>query len=176
MNLSAKFSISLLFALLSHVMFAQESLNEVIERGLSVSRAQSIQMAQALEDKPTELPRSYQQGKFITSDYRWWCSGFFPGVLWQLYADAPSNQLLRYAELYTDRVEPVKHMTDTHDLGFMLYCSFGQGFRVTGNPRYLEIIHEGTVSAMNGTRATPGMAMGRLFILISTIVWLFSLC
>lgn len=35
-------------------------------------------------------------------------------------------------------------MTNTHDLGFMLYCSFGQGYRLTRNPHYLDVIKEGT--------------------------------
>lgn len=107
-------------------MSAQETMNEVIERGLSRSREQSIVMAKSMEQDNKAFPRSYENGKLIKSDYRWWCSGFFPGMLWQLYSDNGDEQLRKYAELYTDRCEPVKKMTDTHDLGFMLYCSFGQ--------------------------------------------------
>lgn len=126
------------------VTFAQQPLSEVIEHGLSISRSQSLIMAKSLEDKTEAFPRSFQDGKLVTSDYHWWCSGFFPGVLWQLYADKPNEELRRYAELYTDRTEPVKTKTDTHDLGFMLYCSFGQGYNLTGNPHYLDVIKEGT--------------------------------
>ena len=121
-----------------------ETLSETIERGLSVARSQSMIMAKALENDTEAFPRSFENGKMVTSDYRWWCSGFFPGVLWQLYRDKPSEELRRYAELYTDRTEPVKKMTDTHDLGFMLYCSFGQGYDLTGNKRYLDVIKEGS--------------------------------
>lgn len=121
-----------------------ETLDEVIERGLSTARSQSLIMAKALEKDTESFPRSYENGKMITSDYRWWCSGFFPGVLWQLYSDKPSEELRRYAELYTDRTEPVKKMTDTHDLGFMLYCSFGQGYHLTGNEHYLGVLKEGS--------------------------------
>lgn len=123
---------------------ATETLDEVIEHGLSVARSQSLIMAKALEKDTEAFPRSYENGKMITSDYRWWCSGFFPGVLWQLYSDQPSDELKRYAEFYTDRTEPVKKMTDTHDLGFMLYCSFGQGYHLTGNEHYLDVIKEGS--------------------------------
>ena len=125
-------------------LFAQEPMGEVIERGLSMARSQSLIMAHTLEDQPGVFPRSYENGKLVTSDYRWWCSGFYPGVLWQLYGDNADPTLRHYAELFTDRVEPVKEMTDTHDLGFMLYCSFGQGYHLTNNPRYLDIIAEGT--------------------------------
>lgn len=121
-----------------------ETLGETIERGLSVARSQSLIMAKTLEKDTVVFPRSFENGKMITSDYRWWCSGFFPGVLWQLYSDKPSDELRYYAELYTDRTEPVKKMTDTHDLGFMLYCSFGQGYNLTGNKHYLDVIKEGS--------------------------------
>lgn len=129
-------------------MMAQEPLGEMIERGLSLSRSQSVIMAENLEKQEGCFPRSFSNGELITSDYRWWCSGFFPGVLWLLYGDSGDNILRSYAELFTDRCEPVKKMTDTHDLGFMLYCSFGRGYNLTGNPHYLDVIKEGTQSLL----------------------------
>ena len=45
-------------------------------------------------------------------------------------------------------MEPAKKVTNTHDLDFMLYCSFGQGYRLTGNKHYLDVIHEGTLSLL----------------------------
>jgi len=38
-------------------------------------------------------------------------------VLWLLYEDTGNERLRAYAEMYTDRVEPAKLMTNTHDLG-----------------------------------------------------------
>ena len=137
-----------IFCLLAVTASAQKSMSEVIEEGLSLSRTQALIMASELAPQEGRFPRSFEKGKMITSDYRWWCSGFFPGVLWQLYADKPTDQLRRYAELFTDRCEPVKTMTDTHDLGFMLYCSFGQGYHITGNKHYLDVIAEGTQSLL----------------------------
>lgn len=134
----------LMLALFATMAFAQENMDEMIERGLSVARAQSLIMAKSLESDTKALPRSFAKGKLVTSDYHWWCSGFFPGVLWQLYSDNGDEQLRRYAELYTDRVEMVKKKKDTHDLGFMLYCSFGQGYNLTGNKHYLDVIIEGS--------------------------------
>lgn len=136
------------FCLVTITAYAQKNMGEVIEEGLSLSRTQAVIMAKDLAPQEGRLPRSFEKGKMITSDYRWWCSGFFPGVLWQLYSDKPSNELRQYAELFTDRCEPVKKMTDTHDLGFMLYCSFGQGYNITGNKHYLDVIKEGTANLL----------------------------
>lgn len=137
----------------SSPLLAEETMDIVVERALSVAKSQSLLMAHALESESAAFPRSYENGQLITSDYRWWCSGFFPGVLWQLYSDQPSDELLRYAELYTARTEPVKTMTDTHDLGFMLYCSFGQGYHITGDNHYLDVIREGSDNLL--TRFDP---------------------
>ena len=126
----------------------QESLNEMIERGLRVARQQSLVMAQSLEGQQGSLPRTFQDGKLVCSDYSWWCSGFFPGVLWLLYDDSGDAELGRYAKLFTDRVEPAKEMRSTHDLGFMLYCSFGQGYALTHDKHYLDVIEEGTESLL----------------------------
>lgn len=76
---------------------AQKNMGEVIEEGLSLSRTQALIMAKDLAPQEGRFPRSFEKGKMITSYYRWWCSGFFPGVLWLLYADKPSNDLRQYA-------------------------------------------------------------------------------
>lgn len=135
---------------------AEEPMAQVIERGLSRARGQSLILADALKDRPNALPRTFEPSKgarepsLQTVRYDHWVSGFFPGVLWMLYENsACKDSLLRqYAEMFTARVEPAKRVTNTHDLGFMLYCSFGQGYRLTGNKHYLDVIDEGTQSLL----------------------------
>lgn len=124
----------------------REPMVEVIERGLEVSKRQAVFLAKEVENQEGRLPRTYEGGELKTSDYRAWISGFFPGVLWYLYENTPTDELKRYAELYTERVESAKDMTTTHDLGFMLYCSFGNGYRLAKNPHYLEVMTVGAES------------------------------
>ena len=134
-----------------------ESLEQMIERGLNRATSQSLLLAKTLESQSGILPRTYEKGSVQTIHYDHWVSGFFPGVLWQLYENNGDKQLRRYAEMMTDRVEPAKKMTVTHDLGFMLYCSFGQGYRLTGNKHYLDVINEGTQSLL--TRWNPKLGV-----------------
>ncbi|MDL2277809.1 glycoside hydrolase family 88 protein [Parabacteroides sp. OttesenSCG-928-G07] len=125
----------------------EEPLSSVIERGLSVATTQSLLMAKELEGQEGRLPKTLKpDGTLESSNYSWWCSGFFPGELWLLYENNPTNELRKYAEMYTARVEPAKKMTSTHDLGFMLGCSFGHGYRLTGNENYKQILLEGADS------------------------------
>ena len=128
----------------------EEPLQQVVERGLNRAAVQSLILAKELKEQSDALPRTFEKGKLQTIRYDHWVSGFFPGVLWMLYENSQckDSQLRRYAEMYTDRVEPAKWVTNTHDLGFMLYCSFGNGYRLTGNHHYLDVIKEGTQSLL----------------------------
>lgn len=131
-----------------------ESLSDMIDRGMNVATEQALLMAEELKDQEGKLPKTIgKDGKLETSNYGWWCSGFFPGELWYLYENNPTPKLKNYAEMYTDRVEPAKNMTNTHDLGFMLYCSFGNGYRITQNPHYMDVMITGAHSL--ATRYNP---------------------
>lgn len=55
----------------------------------------------------------------------WWCSGFFPGTLLYLYEETGKTSLYNCAKQKLKILEKEQHNTSTHDLGFMMYCSFG---------------------------------------------------
>ena len=127
---------------------SDEPLQTMISRALDVSHSQALFLYSGIKDKESLFPRTFEEGELKTGNYRWWTSGFFPGVLWQLYDIYREPDLKSAAEAMTARVEPAKMLTDTHDLGFMLGCSFGQGYRLTGKKEYLDVIMEGTESLL----------------------------
>ncbi|EOA55124.1 MULTISPECIES: glycoside hydrolase family 88 protein [Bacteroides] len=125
----------------------KDEMDAVIEKGLSVSVEQSKLMAKSMWEQKTLLPRTLdKEGKLITSDSKWWTSGFFPGVLWYLYEATGDTLLKEYACDYTSRVEKEKYNKGNHDVGFMLYCSFGNGYRLTGNEKYKQVLLKGAES------------------------------
>lgn len=136
-----------------------ETLKAVVENALNNSEKQYLLMAEKYIAKKDSLPRSYENGKDISSDSRWWCSGFFPGSLWYLYENSKNPEILKYAKLYTDRVEREKYTTDNHDVGFMLYCSFGNGLRLTGDEHYKDVLLTGAKSL--ATRYNPNVGLIR---------------
>lgn len=69
-----------------------------------------------------------------------WRSGFFPGQLWYLYELTGDNRWKELAKTYTAGVENEKWNARTHDMGFKVYCSFGNGYRLTNDPAYRDII------------------------------------
>jgi rhamnogalacturonyl hydrolase YesR len=124
----------------------EKPLTDVIDEALASAEQQALRMAQAYEGQEGQLPRSFREGESISSDSKWWCSGFFPGLLWYLYENDPRPELLAYARQYTARVEGEKDNTHTHDLGFMLYCSLGNGYRLTGDTAYRNALLTGAES------------------------------
>jgi unsaturated chondroitin disaccharide hydrolase len=137
----------------------EEELETVIDRALLFSEQQYLLMAEKYADQDSILPRSFENGVNTTSDSRWWTSGFFPGSLWYLYENSENPNILEYAKLYTDRVEREKYTTDNHDVGFMLYCSFGNGLRLTQEKRYEEVLLTGANSLT--TRYNPDIGLIR---------------
>lgn len=84
----------------------------------------------------TVLPRSTSKdGSLMTSNSSWWTSGFYPGTNWYLfeYTKDPAfkNEALKRMAL----VKKEQYNTNTHDLGFMMYCPFGNALRITERHR-----------------------------------------
>ena len=139
--------LALLFIAILMGCTGKDEMDAVIEKGLSVSVEQSKLMAKSIWEQKTLLPRTLdKEGKLITSDSKWWTSGFFPGVLWYLYEATGDTLLKEYACDYTSRVEKEKYNKGNHDVGFMLYCSFGNGYRLTGNEKYKQVLLKGAES------------------------------
>lgn len=62
-----------------------------------------------------------------------WTSGFFPGTLWYTYELSGDKAVKALAIDYTNLLNPVRYYTGTHDLGFMVNCSYGNALRLAAN-------------------------------------------
>lgn len=82
-----------------------------------------------------------------------WTSGFFPGSLWLMYEYTKDTSWLTRATQWTAGLEGQKNNTSTHDLGFILYSSFGGGYRLTQSDIFRTIILQGAKSL--STRYNP---------------------
>ena len=70
-----------------------------------------------------------------------WCAGFWPGVLWYDYEYTKDKQVLEEAEIFTHSLKFLSHIPAyDHDLGFLVFCSYGNGYRLTKNPAYKQVI------------------------------------
>ena len=78
--------------------------------------------------------------KFETSNSGWWCSGFYPGSLLYLYENSHDASLLNEATRIEKLLEKEQFNKGTHDLGFMMYCSFGNANRLQPSKDYEQIL------------------------------------
>ena len=93
----------------------------------------------------TMLPRNILAGQtdwnLVPVRIEEWTVGFWPGILWYNYENTQNEEMLDAARHYTDILEPLTTLPAyDHDLGFQLFCSYGNGYRLTGDEKYKQII------------------------------------
>jgi len=133
--------------------------DKLIDENLQLAVQQYKYMSALLAQQPSgRLPQTYidSASRLRTSGTGWWCSGFYPGSLWYLYEYSNDEALKAEAIRSTELLEKEQYNKGTHDLGFMLFCSFGHGYRLTQNPAYKEIILNGSESLCSRYREAVG--------------------
>lgn len=71
-----------------------------------------------------------------------WTSGFYPGSLWLVYDITSHEDVAEQAKHYTNMLEPLRHFKNTHDLGFMVRCSFGEALKLAPADSIKDVIVE----------------------------------
>jgi hypothetical protein len=106
--------------------------------------AQAVRQYRILADSVPQdrFPKNYdpQKNLYEWSTSGWWCSGFYPGSLLYLYEETGDKALYAEARKMLERLKREQYNTGTHDLGFMMYCSFGNANRLEPNKEYREIL------------------------------------
>jgi rhamnogalacturonyl hydrolase YesR len=119
---------------------SQTNLSQTIDKNFEDASAQYKLMMTKLA--PDRFPKTYyvQKDSLETSKSGWWCSGFYPGTLLYLYEQTKDQSLLNEAERILKSLEKEKNNKNTHDLGFMMYCSFGNAERIAPKPEYKDVL------------------------------------
>ena len=55
----------------------------------------------------------HRRNELITSNTKWWCSGFYPGTLWLIYEGTKDNLIKAEAEKRLSLMEPEKNFAPT---------------------------------------------------------------
>jgi len=71
-----------------------------------------------------------------------WTSGHFPGSLWYLYEATGDEFFKDRATVWTEILAPVAKYDQNHDVGFMMYCSYGNARRILKTDRYDAILKD----------------------------------
>lgn len=86
-----------------------------------------------------------------------WTSGFFPGSIWLLYELTQDSKWKTLAEKYTEDLDSVKYLKWHHDIGFMIGCSYLNGYRLAQKSDYKEVIVEAARSLSIRFRPAAGV-------------------
>lgn len=95
------------------------------------------------------MPINYnpKTDKYQTGSVESWTSGFYLGSLWLIYKATKDPVIKEEAEKRLQLEEKIKYFTGNHDIGFMIFCSFGTAYEITKKPEYKEVILTAAESA-----------------------------
>ncbi|HOZ98067.1 MAG TPA: glycoside hydrolase family 88 protein [Niabella sp.] len=109
------------------------------------------------DTKNGAFPRTInKEGKLVTTSMYDWTPGFFPGSLWYTYEFTKNEALKSEAVKWTEKLESLQHFTEHHDLGFMMYCSYGNAYRLANKPAYKNILINSAKALSTRFNATTG--------------------
>ena len=70
-----------------------------------------------------------------------WCDGFWPGILWMDYQNTKDEAVRKAAEGYTESLKGIAYRPCyDHDIGFLMFCSYGKGYEVNHSQAYKNVI------------------------------------
>lgn len=106
---------------------------------------------------PYYVDSTKKPGVYIGSEYHVWTSAFYAAELWAMQRYLNTTNGPRYwkdlAVAFTDGIAPEQFDTSTHDVGFMVFYSFGYGYLTSHNASYLPVLFNAAHSL--STRFNP---------------------
>lgn len=115
------------------------------QKEIDYCATQALKTINALpaDGQGNNIPRSIEKDKtaWRLVDYKDWCSGFWSGALWYLYEGTKNPLFKEQAERFDKQLKPLsQEKAYDHDLGFQIFCSYGNGYRLTANSTYKKVI------------------------------------
>jgi hypothetical protein len=104
-------------------------------------------VSQQLQRTVTEFGDDVKYPRSTLPDGKWksmrihdWTIGFFPGCLWYTFEKTHDSFFREVAERWTESLESLQFYERSHDIGFMVFSSYGNGCRLTKNEKYRKVI------------------------------------
>jgi unsaturated chondroitin disaccharide hydrolase len=133
-----------------------------IDRVMRIA-ASKLARFDALHPNRDIYPNDAKGAEWTTVAAHDWESGFYPGALWYVYEQAKSAnwpdapEWRARAEGWTAGLTGQQFNDAHHDLGFVVFNSFGQGFQLTENPAFQKVILRAAETLASRYRKETGM-------------------
>lgn len=134
-----------------------DHLIQTVDNTLLLAEQQYALLAENIVKYPGELPKTFENDTVVMAPSEWWTSGFYPGSLWYLYENSQNEKIRELAVQYSSIVESQKYTTDNHDVGFMIYCPFGNALRIEPEKEYEKVIIQASKSLATRFDAKVGL-------------------
>lgn len=152
-----KFSLFLGFSMLLFAFNTDRKDAAFVKENFNYATKQLKYMLKEAASREDAFPRTTNKnGKLVTTSMYDWTAGFFTGNLWYTYEYTKDVELENAAIKWTEKLEQLKDFTAHHDLGFMIYCSYGNAYRLTGKEGYKNILIQAAKSLSTRFNPTTG--------------------
>ena len=128
---------------------------DIITENIGNAKVQIGALMEASEAGDTvRIPSTYKNGEIVYVPTDDWVSGFFAGTLWYMYELTGDEMWAGHARKHTEVLDSIQYLTWHHDVGFMIYDSYGNGLRLKNIPGYKDVCV--TTAKSLSTRFRPG--------------------
>jgi len=124
--------------LFSTACIGSESMDKLTKRVFERAQVQFTALNANVPDN--KIPVTFEDGENKFGKLNDWTSGFFPGCLWLVYEYTKDPAFKEMAEKQTEKLDGILKLKTQHDIGFQVNNSFGNGYRLTGNETYQEMV------------------------------------
>ena len=131
---------------------------DIIQENIEHAKAQLAYLIEAAEANDTlQIPSTFKNGaiEFVPTDD--WVSGFFAGTLWYMYELTGDEYYAEQAQKHTEILHEIQFLTWHHDVGFMVYDSYGNGLRLKNIPGYDTVLVNTAKSLATRFRPAAGI-------------------
>ncbi len=119
---------------------AAQDLDAAVTRALRFAESQLRQTVTDFADS-ARYPRStLPDGRWTATEPRQWTSGFFPGCLWYMSEHTRDPFFEKAARRWTEGLNQVQFYGGSHDVGFLIFDSYGHGYRLHPSEEYKKVI------------------------------------
>ena len=117
-----------------------QNLETLVPHALEFAKQQLKQSVSEIQDSTKFARSTLEDGSWKTTRARDWTSGFFPGALWYVHEYTKDPSFKHAAERWTAGIIDEQFDTGTHDVGFKVFNSFGNGNRLYPSESYKKVI------------------------------------
>lgn len=133
------------------------AMEEKADNRLDVLAKRAAQDIHKITFDSLQIPRTVEGDHMVVgTPSKSWTSGFYPGMLWQLYDYSRDEELKKAAIQWSSVVEKEKLDGGTHDLGFKIYCPFGNAYKITKDQEYKDVFVTAATTLITRFNPTVG--------------------